>query len=125
MFIWFAGIGALTVVMSGGISRRRTPRPVPAAAPAPPPVEDTAPIPAAQEAPVEEPEIVAEIVDDDPVFEETGFEEPDYEPAFEEPAASASVRAPARDLFDIDDDPEAHYFTDDDVASDDPRRSAD
>lgn len=135
VFVWFAGIGALTVVMSGGISRRRTPRPVPAAAPAPPPVEDTAPISAAQDAPVEEPEIVAEIVDDDPVFHEPNddepdhaepdYEEPDYEPAFTEPAAATSMRAPARDLFDIDDDPEAHYFTDDDVASDDPRRSAD
>jgi hypothetical protein len=158
VFVWFLGIGALTVVMSGGISRRRTPRPAPSAAPAPPPVADTTPLPAADHVPAGEPEILAEIVDDEPDYADSDYddsdyddsdyadsdyeephyepafgephherpsEESDYEPAFEEPAASASVRSPARDVFDLDDDPEAHYFTDDDVASDDPRRSAD
>lgn len=105
-------------------------------------------------------EILAEIVDDDeprqrarkvfaePVDSPRGdrfeqpfeapvdqpFDEPFAEP--EERPAPAAVRAAPRDVFDFDDDPEAHYFADDDAGtdtgrsdphptSDEPRRSSD
>ncbi len=116
VFVWFVAIGGLTVVMSGGIARRPRVRPAPAA-PAPDPVPDPQPetLPLVAEAP--EPdverdddveEIVAEIVVDEP-------EEPQPAP----------VRTVPRDVFDLDDDPEAHFFTDDDAGSDEPRRSSD
>ncbi|HEX2283878.1 MAG TPA: DUF6350 family protein, partial [Mycobacterium sp.] len=61
VFLWFAGIGALTVAMTGGITRRpRKPKPTPAAEPEP--EVDEAP---ADEAPVDE----APVEDDVPVAE--------------------------------------------------------
>ncbi|TPG35713.1 cell division protein PerM [Mycolicibacterium hodleri] len=136
VFLWFVMIGGLTVVMSGGIARRPKARSAPAAAPERAPEPEPEPVPAAEEsAPDAEgveygadvddeiaDEIVAEIVDDEP-------EEPQLtvQPA----ARPAPVRMPPRDVFDLDDDPEAHFFTDDDQlieedhTSDEPRRSSD
>jgi hypothetical protein len=141
VFLWFVGVGALTVVMSGGIARRAKVRPVPAApvveaesepepepAPAPEPEPETAPVPAGEEDEppdegYDEAEIVAEIVDDEPA---------PLQPVFDEPVTRrAAGGPPPRDVFDFDDDPEAHYFTDDDQftaddhASDEPQRSSD
>ena len=131
VFLWFVGIGGLTVVMSGGIGRR--PKPSPAT---PVAVPETAPLPTVglveadddepddgwieDDPAIDAPEVFAEIVDDDP----------------EPRQAPAAARPVPRDVFDFDDDPEAHYFTDDDSAfdsgmnnphagSDEPRRSAD
>ncbi|MBJ7337850.1 DUF6350 family protein [Mycolicibacterium sp.] len=137
VFLWFVVIGGLTVVMSGGIARR--PR-VRAAAPAPPaaaaePEAETSPVPVVEESEpavedsvpemeveVEEseediPEILAEIVDDEPEPPRPVFDEPE--------APNVPARTPPRDVFDFDDDPEAHYFADDDHTSDEPRRSSD
>ena len=54
IFLWFVGIGALTVAMSGGIARRPK-----RAKPVPPPEPEPEPEPAADE-PVDEPEPVVE-----------------------------------------------------------------
>jgi hypothetical protein len=155
VFLWFLVIGALTVVMSGGISRRVRTTAAPAAAavvesvpePEPDPVpEPSGGIAAESDEPVFDPEeiewadggeeVLAEIVDEPDLPDESARDvfEPihdDVEPAhdvFDRPAGPPEptrVRAAARDLFDLDDDPEAHYFADDDAGSDEPRRSAD
>jgi hypothetical protein len=86
VFLWFAGIGAVTVAMSGGIVRR-------------PRVRKPAP----------EPEIEPEI-DEDEQFEE--FDEfDDEEPVGAEPADER----PGPDSFD-EVDPEDHFVADDDAA---------
>jgi hypothetical protein len=100
VFLWFAGIGALTVAMSGGIARR--PKEKPAAAPKPAP--ETPP----------EPEV-------EPEFEPKP--EPRPEPAPEPPPESLPepelrdeppARRPAADLGD----PEDHFVTDADAGPD-------
>ncbi|BDX30467.1 hypothetical protein TUM20985_10140 [Mycobacterium antarcticum] len=129
VFIWFVAVGGLTVVMSGGIGRRPKTRVAPAAsAPATPPEpepEPPEPQPGASvpdvEPPIEEvdeeEEIVAEIVVDEPA---------EFAPAFDEPTAHpAPARTPPPDVFDFDDDPEAHFFADDDAGSDEPQRPSD
>jgi len=106
VFLWFLGIGGLTVAMTGGIARRPKVREVPVAAKA-----------EAAEAPEPEPDEP----DSEPPIEEFEPEpEPDQEP---EPTAAP----PAREAVaqDLDDDPEAHFFTDDDVTSDERRGPAD
>jgi hypothetical protein len=157
VFIWFLVIGSLTVVMTGGIGRRSKvrPAPVPKADGAPEPI--TLPVPVAAEPEPEpdyepEPEyepvfdepdpddvIVAEIVDDD--HEDYDDHNDDH---YDEPVArtihverAAPVRTAPPDVFDLDDDPEAHFLTDDDdagfelgtrephPASDEPRRPSD
>jgi hypothetical protein len=135
VFLWFAAIGGLTVVMSGGIARRAKVRTVPKAATAPepepipesepeldlesdgevpmPPTEEDEPGPEE----VQDEEIVAQIVVDEP-------EEP--QPVFDDPTdRPATPRSAPRDVFDLDDDPEAHFFTDDDRTSEERRRSSD
>ncbi|TQR83808.1 hypothetical protein D8S82_25395 [Mycobacterium hodleri] len=133
VFIWFVAIGGLTVVMSGGLRRRPKARPVPSAAPPPPPEPeaepDTLPVPTAEEA-EREPEVVLE-PDPEPEPEVEIEVEPEVEvepvppPEPAEPVEPRPVRAAPRDVFDFDDDPEAHYFADDDHTSDEPRRSSD
>jgi hypothetical protein len=135
VFLWFAAIGGLTVVMSGGIARRAKVRTVPKAATAPepepipesepeldlesdgevpmPPTEEDEPGPEE----VQDEEIVVQIVVDEP-------EEP--QPVFDDPTdRPATPRSAPRDVFDLDDDPEAHFFTDDDRTSEERRRSSD
>jgi hypothetical protein len=128
VFLWFTAIGALTVVMSSGIARRPKARATPAATVAQP---DSTPDPESEPLPVStgsdvEPDVedVEEVED---VFAEIVVDESEeLRPAFDEPMARpAPVRIPPRDVFDLDDDPEAHFFTDDDAASDEPRRSSD
>ena len=122
VFLWFATIGGLTVVMSGGIARRAKVRFVPEAAPvAEPDVETSAP---ATEEIVEE--VAAEIVVEEPEEPEVPEVPEEPRPVFDDPMdGPAPPRSAPRDVFDLDDDPEAHYFTDDDRTSDEPRRSSD
>jgi Family of unknown function (DUF6350) len=87
VFLWFAGIGALTVGMSGGIARRPARAPA-APEPTPPPPDDVEPEPAPER-------------DADPMLEP----EPDPEALAESPADP-----PAGDL----DDPEEHFVADND-----------
>jgi hypothetical protein len=112
VFLWFVSIGGLTVAMTGGIARR--PKPAPAPVPAP--------VVAAEPPPAEAPEDLDEV-------------ETVAEPATE-PVVAASVVDPVVDYAprvvrhdDLDDDPEAHFVTDDDVTpgttSDEARRPAD
>lgn len=145
VFVWFVGIGGLTVVMSGGLRRRSKARPAPAAAPPPAPepeVEpDTLPVPTAEETepepePVFEPELEPEVVFEPELEPEVEFEpvppaEPTPPAGPAQPVEPRPSRAAPRDVFDFDDDPEAHYFADDDLStaddhtSDEPRRSSD
>lgn len=108
VFLWFAGIGALTVVMAGGVARRpRVPKPV---------VEDrddadVEPGPDGVEAADVEPEPVD--VEPEPVDVE-----PEPEPA-EEPADAPDAEAAGRvdprpEPNDVVEDPEEHFMADDD-----------
>lgn len=130
VFLWFVGIGGLTVAMAGGIAR--TPkaskaRPVPAAAEAEPePIDEPEPEPEPEPTPEPEPDEVGEVEEVDEIDEV----DPEPEPVQEWPAP-APRPAPRPDPrvgdgpLDLDDDPEAHYFTDDDVTSDEKRGAAD
>jgi Family of unknown function (DUF6350) len=128
VFLWFVAVGGLTVAMSGGIRRRPKSRPLPAQAPQPEP--ETLPVPAEPE---DEPDVEPA---DEPWLEPEAEPEaepdvePDFEPVFDEVVADETeepepVRTAPRNVFDLDDDPEAHFFTDDDHTSDEPRRSSD
>jgi hypothetical protein len=101
VFLWFAGIGALTVAMSGGItSRPRARKPAPEPAPEPEIDED------------ERFEEFDEFDDEEPVDEEPVEESPvDEEPVDEEPVDER----PAPDPFD-EVDPEDHFVADGDAA---------
>jgi len=154
VFLWFVAIGGLTVVMSGGLRRRTKTRPVPAEAPRPSPEPDAEAETAPVSVPVPVPVPTVEESQPEPDPEE--FVDPDLEPDLEpeelepepEPDLEAEVvpvpraepeervpprplRPTHRDVFDIDDDPEAHYFADDDHSageehtSDESRRADD
>ncbi|OBF40484.1 hypothetical protein A5719_16735 [Mycolicibacterium peregrinum] len=145
VFLWFVGIGGLTVAMSGGLTRK--PRPVAPPKPEPEPV-------APQPEPEVEEEPETDVVDEDVV----AYDEPDPEPELEpdEPLVSWSaeetqVDEPApeyvdryveyddvqetvnepspRRYEDLDDDPEDHFIVDDipddPATGDQPRRAGD
>ena len=129
VFLWFVSIGGLTVVMTGGIMWR-WPRRVGARAPVaagPPVAEPPVAEPAVDEPPVAEPLIaeppVEEYEEDIDEIDEIG--EIEIEPAPAAPEVTRIVRDPDLD----DDDPEAHFVTDDDAppgaATDDVCRPAD
>jgi hypothetical protein len=104
-FLWFAGIGALTVAMSGGIARRpRAPKPVaePDAEPVAEPDAEPAAEPATES--VVEPEADEEI-------EADVREEPEPEPEVEPEPVIAPEESGA-------DDPEEHFVVDDDATPD-------
>ncbi|MBP2450361.1 cell division protein PerM [Mycolicibacterium lutetiense] len=126
VFLWFVGIGGLTVAMSGGLTRK----PRPAAPPPPPP------------APEPEPEPELDVIEDDVEYVEA---EPELEP--DEPLVSWSAEEPGdepespqdeyedyddvqetvyepgpRSYEDLDDDPEDHFIVDD--IPDDPATGA-
>ncbi|HTM83313.1 MAG TPA: DUF6350 family protein [Mycobacterium sp.] len=130
VFLWFVGIGGLTVAMAGGIARR--PRAVVAAAPAPEP-EPQVPDLALGEATVEEPEgepIVAWPAQDpdegpgqDPDEVLEAGQDEDFHEDFEEvPDEVPAAPAAAPDPFE---DPEDHFIVDDDVSGAKPRDGAD
>ena len=126
VFIWLLGIGALTIAMSGGIARRArarlTPVPTePETAPVPTVADDVPPDaddPGAFEFAFAQPDakwntsgpdmgevIEGEIVDDEPAIHTAAL-----------PVGSpAPVRTTPPNVFDLDDDPEAHFLTDDDA----------
>jgi len=125
VFLWFVAIGGLTVAMSGGIAARPKIKqaPVPAA-----PEPDLEPEPEPQPEPVpDEPEFepAFEPLHDEPDPEPDEFDdvEPEPEPVFER--APAPPRWPALHPdprhgdgpMDLDEDPESHFITDDDLTS--------
>ncbi|MUM28840.1 DUF6350 family protein [Mycolicibacterium sp. CBMA 295] len=145
VFLWFAGIGGLTVAMSGGLTRK--PRPV--AAPQPEPV-------APQPEPVDEEELEDDDYDDEYVEADGDIEyveaEPEPDPEPDEPLVSWSAEEPGADepeyqpndehdeyedvqetvyeprnraFDDLDEDPEDHFIVDDDATGDRPRRAGD
>ena len=94
VFLWFAGIGGLTIAMSGGIARRpRAPKPVAGPEPEPEAVD-----PEPQAEPVAEPEPA---VEDDP---------DDAETVVEREAGAEAEPDPLED-------PEDHFVADDDGAA--------
>jgi hypothetical protein len=137
VFLWFVAIGGLTVVMSGGIARRtkvraeRVPDPEPETVAERITAEEDVPDVEGSEEQIDDEELIddeEQIADnEEPIDDEIVVAEPeDPQPVFEEPVPSpAPVRVAPRDVFDFDDDPEAHYFADDDHTSDEPRRSSD
>jgi hypothetical protein len=115
VFLWFAGIGALTVAMSGGIARSpKTPRPV--AEPEPPPEPEQVP----GDEPLPEPE--------PPVVEDDAGEDVDLDNSevVEEDVLAAEDPRGFEPAFD---DPEDHFVVDDDatpgVTRDETRGTAD
>ncbi len=92
VFLWFVGIGALTVAMTGGIARR--PKPVPEPEPAP------------------EPE--PELEDEDELEPEPELEDEAVVGVDEDGGVVESLVATA----DPEDDPEEHFVTDDDATPD-------
>ena len=107
VFLWFLGIGGLTVAMAGGIARKpKAPKPRPLAAEA-----DPEPSSSQEPDPEPEPEPHAE----------PDAEEPEPKP----PIADLALEPRPHTPVDLDDDPEAHFFTDDDVTSDEKRGAAD
>jgi hypothetical protein len=119
VFLWFVGIGALTVAMSGGIARRpRRPKPVPEPEPEPELVDD--------EPEMAEPEPEPELVDDEPEMAEPEDEpeigEPEPGPEFAEDDPEDDVvempvarRPRAEDPYP--EDPEDHFVADDDATT--------
>jgi hypothetical protein len=90
IFLWFVGIGALTVAMSGGIARRPK---------------------RAKPAPVPEPEPALEPEPDEPAADE-----PEPQAEVDEPAPLDEETPPRQDVPVLDDeDPEAHFVADDDA----------
>ena len=134
VFLWFVAIGGLTVVMSGGIARRPKTKAVPdtaATAPAMPP----------------EPEPLSRTRSRGGTAaarrrargrrrrdrgrdrrRRTGGVRPGLR-SHRRPGPHRrrcrTVRTPAPDVFDFDDDPEAHFFADDEAGSDEPQRPSD
>jgi Family of unknown function (DUF6350) len=113
VFLWFVGIGALTVAMSGGIARRpKAPKPVPQ--PEPPPEHEPG---------VDEEDLLDEQA---PVDREEPVDADDAADQFdEEDWAAENAGAPAEELHD----PEDHFVADDDatpgVTRDETRGTAD
>jgi hypothetical protein len=140
ILLWFVGVGGLTVVMAGGISQVRKPRPAPARKAGPDDVADDDPdhdgfvgdsesptVVMGSPGPAADPDPVRDEVDldPDPVPEAPYVQAPD-EPYYEpEPVPLAREPRP----HDLDDDPEAHFVTDDDdwpgATSGEGRRPAD
>ena len=141
VFLWFVAIGGLTVVMSGGIARRVKVRPVAAPAAVPEPERPTRSRRRAlsrrvPDLELDDGEVEPEVEEIDPVQPDEPQPVPVFEPGPVRVAEAQPVRVAPRDVFDLDDDPEAHYFTDDDhitedhfveegQTSDEPRRSSD
>jgi hypothetical protein len=106
VFLWFVGIGALTLAMSGGIARRPK-----------------------RAKPVAEPEPEPEPVDEEPVDDEAEIAEPemaeDDEPE-DDVAAPVDPQPPAqREYPDTPEDPEDHFVADDDATRDGKSEAAD
>lgn len=140
ILLWFVGVGGLTVAMAGGISQVRKPRPAAARKAAPETIADDDFV-GDSESPTEvlgspgpaaDPDPVRDEVDREPYAEperdvhDDPFAEVPDEPYYE-PAPVPRAREPRP--HDLDDDPEAHFVTDDDdwpgTTSGEGRRPAD
>lgn len=125
VFLWFAGIGALTVAMTGGIARR-----VKAPKPAPDPEPEPEPEPEAEPEAADEPEPRD---DQEPVVDELGTDGSDVEPEVDEPEEPEEPEATDLDLppapseppgvpqdpsADPFEDPEEHFVADNDGGPD-------
>ncbi|OBF96410.1 hypothetical protein A5790_05095 [Mycobacterium sp. 852002-51152_SCH6134967] len=116
VFLWFAGIGALTVVMAGGIARRpRAPKAFVAPDPDIDPESDVEADVAAEPEPEPEsddavPEPGPEVVGDEPFQAESEVAEGVGAPDQAETAADL----PNDTVDDIVEDPEEHFMADDD-----------
>jgi hypothetical protein len=98
VFLWFAGIGAVTVAMSGGIAHRpKAPKSAPE-----PEIDEDERMALDDEEPVDEEPVVEEPVDEELVVEE---------PVVEEPVAERQAPDPFDEV-----DPEDHFVADDDAA---------
>jgi len=110
VFLWFAGIGALTVAMSGGIRARvRRPKVVAVTADSDTEAEADECI-AEATTPGDEPVGPVEPVDTEPETVELGTDsEADFEPVFDEPVAQPATEGepPLEEL-----DPEDHFVVD-------------
>ncbi|MGV0788441.1 DUF6350 family protein [Mycolicibacterium sp. XJ2] len=116
VFLWFAGIGALTVVMAGGVARR--PR-APKAVVDPGPDVDPDPDVGADVAAEPEPEPDSDEAEPEPGPEVVGDEALEAEPADPAGAGAADQAETPADLpndtaSDIVEDPEEHFMADDD-----------
>jgi hypothetical protein len=118
ILLWFVGVGGLTVVMAGGISQVRKPRPVAARKAGPDAVADDDGFVGDSESPTVVMGSPGPAADPDPVRDEVDLD-PDPVPEDEapdesyfEPEPVPRVREPRP--HDLDDDPEAHFVTDDD-----------
>ncbi|MHC9296601.1 cell division protein PerM [Mycobacterium sp. LTG2003] len=122
VFLWFVGIGGLTVAMAGGFARRR--RPVAPVAPAPAPEPEPEPDPGPETEPVPDTDD-GDYVDVEEV--PVDVEEPD-EPIVSWHSEDTSPHTP-EPVVDLHDDPEEHFIVDDiadeDVSGDKPRDKAD
>ena len=112
VFLWFVGIGGLTVVMSNGIARR----PKRVAAPPPPPASEPEPEPVSQSEAVDETvddqTVDAEIVDNG-VDKAQDNREPD-EPIVSWSAEAARAAAPDP-VAPPHEDPEDHFIVDETI----------
>jgi Family of unknown function (DUF6350) len=126
VFLWFFGIGGLTVAMAGGIARRPKVRQAPATARSEPDLNSE---PEPDPEPEATPPVEHQAEPDD--IEAVDDVEPEAEPAVERSPAPPPRPLPPPDPrvgdgpLDLDDDPEAHFFTDDDVRRDESRGAAD
>lgn len=116
VFLWFAGIGALTVVMAGGVARRpRAPKTVVAPDPDVDPESDVeadaAALPQSEpDSDDAEPEHGPEVVGDEPLEAES-----EAEAGVEAADQADTPPDPPNDTAnDIVDDPEEHFMADDD-----------
>ena len=108
VFLWFVGIGALTVAMAGGIARRpRALKPTPEPEPEPEPEAEPEPEPEPELEPEPEPE---------PEPEDEGEASADEDEA----AVELDEEVPAADGAPADPelDPEDHFVTDEDATPD-------
>ncbi|AKS32654.1 DUF6350 family protein [Mycolicibacterium goodii] len=133
VFLWFVGIGGLTVVMSGGIVRRVPVKAAPAPKREPEPTIEPEPEPEPEPVVLgepAEPDAPQEPSDDEPY--EDGPEEPlvswhaDDAPEPDTGTDAPVTAASPRDL--LDEDPEDHFFVDefaDEDVTGDKRRDAD
>jgi hypothetical protein len=124
VFLWFVGIGGLTVAMSGGLTRK----PRPAAPPPPPPAPEPEPELDVIEDDVEYVEAEPELEPDEPLVswsaEEPGDEPESSQDEYEDYGdVQETVYEPGpRSYEDLDDDPEDHFIVDD--IPDDPATGA-
>ncbi|WKG02428.1 DUF6350 family protein [Mycolicibacterium sp. HK-90] len=133
VFLWFTGIGGLTVAMSGGLTRKprvvAPPKPVPEPEPEPVPEPDNAPEPDDEDDYIEaDPE--PDLQPDEPLVSWSADEVPADEPEYEDEDEPETAYQPRpRTYEDLDDDPEDHFIVDDmpddPVTGDQPRRAGD